>query len=106
MFSQWLLKELELLDAPIRLYWALPDGSSTQVRVPIKLDTFKLNRVCESCNNGWMHRLETVTKPILLRLIRGTGTLTALDEEERRIPAKWAGKTAIIESYAVGANLR
>ena len=104
VFSKWLLKELELLDAPIALYRTLPDGSSTQVRVPIRLDSFRLNRVCELCNNGWMSQLEDAVKPILLRLIRGEGTLAALVEEERQILAKWAGKTAIIESYAVGAE--
>ncbi len=86
------------------LYRAQPDGSSTQVRVPIKLDSFKLKQVCEPCNNGWMSTLEATTKPILLGLINAGRTLDSLDEEERRILAKWAGKTAIIESYAVSAE--
>jgi len=104
VFSKWLLKELELLDAPIALYRAHPDGSSTEVRVPITLDSFKLKRVCEPCNNGWMSQLEDAVKPILLRLIRGEMTLAEILEDERQILAKWAGKTAIIESYAVGAE--
>lgn len=89
---------------PIALYRTLADGSSTQVRVPIRLDTFKLNRVCESCNNGWMSDLEGVAKPILMGLIKTGRALDSLNEEERQILAKWAGKTAIIESYAVGAE--
>src|SRR5271170_2899127 len=104
VFSRWLLEELVLLEAPISLYRRLPDGSSTQERVPVKLDDFKLKRVCRPCNNGWMSDLETAAKPILLTLIRGSGTVDALAEEERLILAKWAGKTAIIESYSVGAE--
>lgn len=56
------------------------------------------------CNNGWKSGLESVAKPILLGLIEGGKSLDGLEEEERRILAKWAGKTAIIESYAVGAE--
>jgi hypothetical protein len=82
----------------------LSDGSSDQVRVPIKLDAFKLKRICEPCNNGWMGDLEEVTKPILLPIMKGQRALDSLEEEERRILAKWAGKTALIESYAVGAE--
>lgn len=104
VFSHWLLDELQYLDAPIGLFRALGDGSSKQERVAIKLDSFKLKRVCEACNNGWMSRLEVIAKPIILGLINGARTLAALDEEERRILAKWAGKTAIIESHAVGAE--
>jgi hypothetical protein len=37
-------------------------------------------------------------------LIRGETTLDSLDEDGRQILAKWAGKTAIIESHAVGAE--
>jgi hypothetical protein len=80
----------------------LPDGSSKQARVPIRLDDFKLKRVCEFCNNGWMSNLEEPAKPILLGLILGHTTLESLEEDGRQILAKWAGKTAIIESYAVG----
>jgi Asp-tRNA(Asn)/Glu-tRNA(Gln) amidotransferase A subunit family amidase len=46
----------------------LPDSSSKQARVPIRLDDFKLKRVCEFCNNGWMSNLEEPAKPILLGL--------------------------------------
>jgi hypothetical protein len=104
VFSKWLLKELKYLDAPIALYRTLADGSSTQVRVPVRLDDFKLKRVCRPCNNGWMSELESVAKPLLLGLIKEGRALDSLNEDERQILAKWAGKTAIIESYAVGAE--
>jgi hypothetical protein len=33
--------------------------------------TLKLPDICATCNNGWMSRLENLTKPFLLLLIRG-----------------------------------
>jgi hypothetical protein len=51
-----------------------------------------------------MSSLENSTEPILLPLMTGERTLDSLDEEERRTLAKWAGKTAIVESHAVGAE--
>jgi hypothetical protein len=104
VFARWLLEELESLDAPINLYRGFGDGTSKQERVAIRLDSFKLKRVCTDCNNGWMSHLEETTKPILLGLIKGGRPLSALEEEERRILARWAGKTAIIESHSVGAE--
>jgi hypothetical protein len=98
------LEELELMNAPMALYRAFNDGSSRQERVAFRLDSFRLKKVCEPCNNGWMSTLEGIAKPILLGLIESDRALDSLDEEERRILAKWAGKTAIIESYAVGAE--
>lgn len=55
-------------------------------------------------NNGWMSDLETEVKPLILGLIRGTLYLANLTEHDRRFLAKWAGKTAIIESHSVGAE--
>jgi hypothetical protein len=72
--------------------------------VAIRLDSFKLKRVCEACNNGWMSHLEGNAKPIIVELIKGRRALATLGEEERQILARWAGKTAIIDSHAVGAE--
>src|ERR1700689_5341416 len=94
VFARWLLEELQSLDAPISLYRGFGDGSSKQERVAIRLDSFKLKRVCEACNNGWMSHLESTAKPIIIGLIRGGRSLSSLEEEDRRILARWAGKTA------------
>lgn len=104
VFSHWLLQELQYLDAPIGLFRAYGDGSSKQMRAEIKLDSFKLKRVCAACNNGWMSHLEDTVKPILWGLIKGGRLLNSLEEEERRILARWVGKTATIESHAIGAE--
>ena len=68
------------------------------------MDSFKLKKICEACNNGWMSDLEKLAKQLVLGIIKGGRKLDSFDEEERRILAKWAGKTAIIESHAIGAE--
>jgi hypothetical protein len=82
----------------------LHDGSQQHTRVEIKLDSFRLREVCESCNNGWMSQLETDAQPVILDLIRSQRNLSTLNAEERSILAAWAGKTAVIESRTVGAE--
>jgi hypothetical protein len=86
------------------LYHQFGDGSHKQTRVEIKLDSFRLNEICERCNNDWMSQLEDAAKPLLLGLIRRERLLSNLNEEERGIVAAWAGKTAIVESRTVGAE--
>ena len=51
-----------------------------------------------------MSRLDNSVKPILISLMGGTRPLHSLNDEERRILARWAGKTAIVESYAIEAE--
>lgn len=80
------------------------DGAHEQRRAEIRLDSFKLKKICECCNNGWMSKLEESAKPLVLAVIRGVRELGSLSEEERRNLARWAGKTAIVESHSVGAE--
>ncbi len=51
-----------------------------------------------------MSRLENQAKSIVLGLMAHTLTLDDLDAEKCRVLARWAGKTAVIESYAIGAE--
>jgi len=101
--SKWLLKEFGPNES-MPLMRQLHDGSQQQTRVEIKLDSFRLKEVCESCNNGWMSQLETDAQPVILDLVRSQRNLSTLNAEERSILAAWAGKTAVIESRAVGAE--
>lgn len=80
------------------------DGNSEPHRVPIALDSFKLRRVCKVCNNGWMSHLENEAKPLILSLMTRARTIDSLDRGQRHLLARWAAKTAIIESHAVGAE--
>jgi hypothetical protein len=104
VFSDWLLKELECEKLPMNFYRRAGDGSITDHRSGIANSSFKLKEICEDCNNGWMSRLEDSAKPVIVDLIRKQRTLDSLAEEERRILAKWAGKTALVESRAIGAE--
>jgi len=104
VFSQWLLDEFQGRRISIGLFRRSSDDSRERTRVDISLDSFKLKEVCERCNNGWMSALESNAKPLILGLIRGNIQFDALDENERRILARWAAKTAIIESHSIGAE--
>ena len=50
--------------------------------------------VCESCNTGWMSRIEGVTEPILGPMTQGVGT--SLDERAQIAVATWLVKSALI----------
>jgi len=103
VFSKWLLSEFGP-DLSVGLFRQLGDGSREPHRAEIRLDSFRLKKICERCNTGWMSQLEEETKPIILGIIRGARNLNSLSDEERRTLARWAGKTAIVESHAVGAE--
>jgi hypothetical protein len=98
-----MLKEFEP-DASMPLYRQFEDGTHKQIRSEIKLESFRFGAICETCNNGWMSELEGRAKPLLIALSRGERALSDLTEGECGIAAAWAGKTAIIESHAVGAE--
>lgn len=103
VFSKWLLKEFGP-DASLALLRRHGDGTNEQVRTRIRLDSFKLKRICKCCNEGWMSQLEASAKPLILEVIRDIRTLESLAEDERHTLARWAGKTAIVESHSVGAG--
>ncbi len=54
---------------------------------PGKIRSKKLRIACEPCNNGWMSRLQTTAKPILLPFI--LGEWTTLTPTSQRILAAW-----------------
>jgi hypothetical protein len=98
-----MLKEFEP-DASMPLYRQFDDGTQKRIRCEIRLESFRLGAICETCNNGWMSELEGHAKPLLIALSREERALSDLTEEECGIVAAWAGKTAIIESHAVSAE--
>lgn len=57
-------------------------------------------RVCESCNHGWMSRLEGRSKPLLIDPIRQRERIWT--PKEQRTVATWAYKTALMCSLASG----
>ena len=72
------------------------DGTDNPVRASIRYDAFKLNRICEDCNNGWMSDLEQRAKPVIVDLMSGNTKLEALDANEREVLARWAGKLPLL----------
>jgi hypothetical protein len=60
--------------------------------------TIRVNRVCATCNNGWMSELESVAKPILTPLVLGQKTV--LDKHAQKVAAVWATKTAMVFQLA------
>ncbi|MFK0691777.1 hypothetical protein ACFX5Q_26745 [Mesorhizobium sp. IMUNJ 23033] len=57
----------------------------------------KLRCVCRNCNGGWMSRLQSLVKPVLLDLVLGNslgesaaGVRRVLTPEEQHLLSKWA----------------
>ncbi len=59
---------------------------------------------CLACNNVWMSRLEEAVKPTLTALLDRQKDLHQLSGAEAQTLARWAAKTAIIESHAIAAE--
>ena len=104
MFAAWLLRYLAAENVIVHSFKRRPDGTGEPYRSEIRLNSFRLKRICEDCNNGWMHRLEERVMVPLKELLNGARSLDSLDQAERQSIARWAAKTAIIESYAIGAE--
>jgi hypothetical protein len=64
--------------------------------------TMKVARVCKTCNEGWMSRLEVRVKPLLCEALGG-GRAEWTPRDQRRI-ATWLYKTAIVMDLATGGS--
>jgi len=104
IFPRWILKTFGSLNLTMGLDRKLHDGGTVPVRREYRLDSFKLKAVCSTCNTGWMAKLEEAAKPVILGLINDALHLSALDIDQKDLLARWAAKTAIIESHSVGAE--
>jgi hypothetical protein len=56
-----------------------------------------LRIVCEDCNGGWMSKLETAAKSLLIQMFNTSGKVR-LDEDSQITLARWAFKTACVLS--------
>ncbi|MEE8553371.1 MAG: hypothetical protein V3S72_08735 [Desulfobacterales bacterium] len=50
--------------------------------------------LCAKCNNGWMSRIESNTKPILISILEDK--LNAMDSSSQSTLASWAVKTSMV----------
>jgi hypothetical protein len=60
------------------------------------LNNFAVKNVCESCNNGWMSRLEGRAKPFILDLMDAGTKPGGLTADGRLVISRWAAKTAFM----------
>ncbi len=104
VFAQWILEEFGSLNLKVGLSRQHQDGAVEPIRREYRLDSFRLKKICVPCNTGWMSALEGSAKPLVLGLINGTIEPPSLSVDEKDVLARWAGKTAIIESHAVPAE--
>jgi len=51
------------------------------------ISNYRVRKVCKTCNNGWMSRLEAAVKPILTALILGNSI--KINKEEQLNLARW-----------------
>jgi hypothetical protein len=81
------------LDADARELVELP---SSLVMSKSSLLTLKTRDVCTDCNNGWMSRLETAARPLILKVAEAarSGRETGISREDARTLALWCQKTA------------
>ncbi|HEY4934600.1 MAG TPA: hypothetical protein VII23_23790 [Terriglobales bacterium] len=64
---------------------------------------FTVKSVCRNCNNGWMHRLEDETIPIMGPMLSEQSSF--LDVVSQRTIAAWALKTAmVLDSTAIAKH--
>ncbi len=107
VLPKWMRKhEQELLTRPHHAYsLGLDLDTSTHefVELPSALVTSKSSLlplkprdVCTDCNNGWMSRLETAARPLILKVAEAArlGEEIRLTRENARILALWCQKTA------------
>jgi hypothetical protein len=62
------------------------------------LNTMKLRVVCDSCNNGWMNRLEGEVRPTLEPLLRGTRSV--LTPKNQNTLARWIVMKCIASEHS------
>ena len=61
----------------------------------------KVKRVCKSCNNGWMSRLENDVQPILRPMMTASGGTISLSPNDQEVLARWIYKTVLMADFAL-----
>jgi hypothetical protein len=78
-------------------------GDTHQKRLQMRKPEFVTRRVCRTCNNGWMNRLDLAAQPLLTQLLTGERfTITRLADVA--LLASWATKIAIVTDAAQPAE--
>ena len=72
--------------------------STKEIERPGHLSTHKVRVVCKSCNNGWMSRLESKTKPVLVPMLKNQET--QLTQSYQETLALWITVKTIVGEYS------
>jgi len=96
--SDWLAKEIELPGVKLRHFLHDENKPEDTLLRSYQLNTFGSKKVCAICNNGWMSRLETPAKPLILNLMYQKVSILSLTDADRLTLSRWAVKTAFMIS--------
>ena len=100
ILPQWLASEVEMPGVSLKHYRHDESEQRDDLLRDHSLKTFVVKNVCATCNNGWMSRLESQSKPILSGLMNLKSTLLQLSDGDRATIAAWAIKTAFMIASA------
>lgn len=87
-FPLWLLEVIGKQDDMVKAVRGLP------TRIQKGSAALRIRTVCETCNNGWMSRLEQDTIPILRPLLLDLSI--PLPSEQQTVLAAWVMKTGMV----------
>lgn len=93
MFPRWIHKKIKTREPLSREVGDIQAEITEDQEVRIKC-------VCETCNNGWMSRLEMKCKPIVGSLLEDLSL--RLDAEHRKFLSEWPLKTAMVTDACEG----
>jgi hypothetical protein len=96
IFSDWLRNVLPSDQKTYHYRRAIGPGSTELQEWERRPFREKTRFVCGKCNGGWMSRLESAVKPILVPAITREGLPYVLDERGQYLAATWALKTGFI----------
>ena len=91
VLARWISREF-----PNTVDWEMED-IVTGKRYKHKEINLISRKPCRRCNNGWMRKLESIAKPILVPLMKGErGSLSVLDQ---LTVVRWFTKTVIMHEF-------
>ena len=88
VFPSWISSVLMPAESVVHIHRL--EGEVVRAHTSAKMDA-TVKRVCERCNNGWMHELEEAARPVLTPLIRKTQP-RGLAPIEQEVISTWAIK--------------
>lgn len=95
IFARWFRDAVA--NKNIRMYSADGDAEPKLHRNP-PLERLVNTRVCRSCNNGWMSKLEVAIAPLVSQLQSGSD-ISSFTEADVELLARWSAKTAAVLSH-------